>query len=717
MMNSNEFVEALAHSHCLDEKEIDEKSKSGKDLLKRTLKAHNAQNAYAELVDMLEDEGEIFEDDEFPAKIESIFGTIPKAERPKWGTFCWLTPDDFFGPHSYKLFEDKIEPADIKQGALGDCYFLSCLASLAEDEKRIRKLFLSNGRQDPLKNQGCYCVEILTDGLRRPIYVDNYFPCVNKIKGPCFTRANGNELWVMVLEKAWAKVYGGYGTIEAGLTSETLHDLTGAPVKRYLTSDEGLFEDLLKAEKKNYAMTAGCESDTGVSEALYKEVGLITSHAYSLLSACVVNDASNKPINLVRLRNPWGQREWNGDWSDNSGLWTEDIKRQVRQKLGEGTCSSKNDGEFFMEFSDFIRFFGDVNIAMVDDSHVYNGQHVVLTHETQANIMYKFEVRKEGHFSFVATQPTKKKMVMNDPSYEYKPSIFALGKINMSTGKVEYIESLMGQSRDTYIYPRHLKEGMYILGVLSLLPNKGEKVSLVVGSYGPEVVELTAVPPEIKRSYTRDFIFSQIYANREEWEDYTKYGEPNIKHYKLSKPDEGQVAFYYNNQSRSVLKEEITFTDMKNCRLAPPFSGLNKISITVNPGQEVNAVLRTYPGYSYKYVRNVSVEKSIQDKVREAIAKGSKMAKKQGETEVEITGHVMKFTDGYIYVLHNKTKELTIKETVSFKLQNLRIEGNEEATTLNIECKPGEIKYVSLKRIPMTKVCSVGFGFKYAISG
>lgn len=56
-------------------------------------------------------------------------------------------------------------------------------------------------------------------------------PCISEQRGPAFTRSHGNELWVMFLEKAWAKIYGSYDNIEGGLTRECLHDLTGAPTK------------------------------------------------------------------------------------------------------------------------------------------------------------------------------------------------------------------------------------------------------------------------------------------------------------------------------------------------------------------------------------------------------------------------------------------------------------------------------------------------------
>jgi hypothetical protein len=52
----------------------------------------------------------------------------------------------------------------------------------------------------------------------------------------------------------------------------------------------------------------------------------VPGHAYTLLSAAEVLDINGNTVRLVKLRNPWGSGEWNGDWSDQSPLWTDELR-------------------------------------------------------------------------------------------------------------------------------------------------------------------------------------------------------------------------------------------------------------------------------------------------------------------------------------------------------------------------------------------------------
>ena len=53
------------------------------------------------------------------------------------------------------------------------------------------------------------------------VTIDDFFPCyVNG--GPIFTFGEGNELWVMLLEKAYAKTFGTYQNLIGGSCHEAL---------------------------------------------------------------------------------------------------------------------------------------------------------------------------------------------------------------------------------------------------------------------------------------------------------------------------------------------------------------------------------------------------------------------------------------------------------------------------------------------------------------
>lgn len=43
---------------------------------------------------------------------------------------------------------------------------------------------------------------------------------------------------MLILEKAWAKLFGSYAKIESGFCREALRDLTGAPTKVIYTYEE-----------------------------------------------------------------------------------------------------------------------------------------------------------------------------------------------------------------------------------------------------------------------------------------------------------------------------------------------------------------------------------------------------------------------------------------------------------------------------------------------
>ena len=234
---------------------------------------------------------------------------------------------------------------------------MSVLSVLSEKPSRITSLFLT----DKQNNLGVYGMRICKNGEWKEVVVDDYIPCWKD--GAAFSKAHGNELWVILLEKAWAKLHGSYERIEAGFAENVLRDLTGAPTEVIETSDETLWDRVQQADQRDWIMAASAGSTSASVDALEK-LGLVGNHSYGLIGCVIIEDRFGDEVRLFQLRNPWGDFEWKGDWGDDSDCWTESSK----QVAG---WSDADDGTFFMCEEDLIKYFSRIQLCRVNDNYKY----------------------------------------------------------------------------------------------------------------------------------------------------------------------------------------------------------------------------------------------------------------------------------------------------------------------------------------------------------
>jgi hypothetical protein len=226
-----------------------------------------------------------FQDPEFPAVIDTI--TKDKSHESYQKSFVpskWLRPHEIFKCDytEIKLF-DTIDPNDIKQGQLGNCYFLATLSALAEFPERVKRIFTT------LKTNkfGAYSVIIYINGIPTEVLVDDYFPCLEG--KPLFSKPVGNELWVMLLEKAWAKLFKEYTIAEGGLPHQAMEYLMGAPSQGFSDQEKegNKFQDpeelgnlFFECDRMGFLLSAGTK---GQGEAK-SDQGIVAGHAYTMMS-------------------------------------------------------------------------------------------------------------------------------------------------------------------------------------------------------------------------------------------------------------------------------------------------------------------------------------------------------------------------------------------------------------------------------------------------
>ncbi|CAI5770501.1 calpaincalpain-9 [Podarcis lilfordi] len=312
---------------------------------------HSTGQTYKELKLECQQRGTLFEDCDFPANDASLF----YSEKPPV-PFVWKRPGEIVKDPQFIL--GGATRTDICQGELGDCWLLAAIASLTLNESTLARVVPLDQDFGP-GYAGIFHFQFWQHNEWLDIVVDDRLPTF-KDRLVFLHSADHNEFWSALLEKAYAKLNGSYEALKGGSTIEAMEDFTGGVGEMFeVKKAPENFYDILKKALKRGSMV-GCSIDT--SSAAESEArtpyGLIKGHAYSVTGIDEV-DYQGRKVKLIRVRNPWGQVEWNGPWSDNSHEWRS-VSPSEKKRLYQ---TALDDGEFWMKFDDFQSHFDKVEIC------------------------------------------------------------------------------------------------------------------------------------------------------------------------------------------------------------------------------------------------------------------------------------------------------------------------------------------------------------------
>lgn len=319
--------------------------------------------------------GRLYEDPEFLAHESSVYYSRSPSFRIEW-----KRPTEIAAQHRLKpaFFLDNATKFDVIQGDLGDCWVVSAIACLTSPDHRElfrRVVPADQGFQDGWY-AGIFRFNFWHFGRWVEVVVDDRLPTY---RGQLmFVHSwHKNEFWAALMEKAYAKLYGSYEALKGGNVADALTDFTGGICEGYTLRGvnsnvpRNIVNILFKALDRQSLIGCGINPVKGNQGEQKLPSGLVAGHAYSvtdLREILLMTDNRETPITLIRVRNPWGNKvEWKGSWGDRSREWNS-IPADDREKMG---LIFRDDGEFWMEFTDFMHHFDTVEICnLTPDSPV-----------------------------------------------------------------------------------------------------------------------------------------------------------------------------------------------------------------------------------------------------------------------------------------------------------------------------------------------------------
>ncbi|KAJ5513422.1 hypothetical protein N7463_002974 [Penicillium fimorum] len=269
--------------------------------------------------------------------------------------------------------------SDVRQGYDGDCWLMAALCTMGNKEELIQKICVARNEEVGIygfvfHRDGEWQQCIVDDKLylraadydesvdERPIWDDITRTDTEEeyrrvwqtgSRALYFAQCvDDNETWLPLLEKAFAKAHGDYSAIEGGFVGEALEDLTGGVTSEVLSSnilnkDRFWTEELIKVNEE-FLFGCGTGMFSNWLDPKYQgpprdRKGIAEGHSYSIMEAREIDGHR-----LLRLRNPWGRKEWHGAWGDGSKEWTPEWMKALGHQFG-------NDGFFWISYKDLLR--------------------------------------------------------------------------------------------------------------------------------------------------------------------------------------------------------------------------------------------------------------------------------------------------------------------------------------------------------------------------
>ena len=509
---------------------------------------------------------------------------VESSEIIQFKNISWKRISEIFTENKYDLF-NTLDVDDIKQGIIGNCYFLCVLSSFAKRPEIYEKIFIDK----KIKENGMYQLRFIINGIPQIILVDDYFPTVdNKF---IFAQSI-NEFWVQLLEKAWAKINLSYANTIGGIPYEVFNCLSEAPCENISHERNDIcfvWNELIRAKREGFYITCNTKF---LSKEQEDNEGLISGHSYAIIdlfefnvfykkgtisesdyeinnSNCNIsikkenisdnNNKDNKKLRILKIYNPWAWFEWKGKFNDNDNeSWNK--SPQLKELVG---YNNNDDGIFFMEFSDYYKKFHSTYILNYLKDWIYNYK-IINQKSNNYFTCVKIILKKENKIRFGLHLKQSRINLMENNSSVFPASLIILKK-NYEYNKYQLINSVYDATDNIFskCYKSYEPGEYHIFMHYNADKNKVSDYNYTLSTYSQEKVDLLDFVDtnEIHNNYLNQIIDSYIFNSDKKFNE----EEKDINYY-FDNSDNNLGLFFLSIINKSKICYLIEFDiDCVNC--------------------------------------------------------------------------------------------------------------------------------------------------------
>ncbi|XP_013363556.1 PREDICTED: calpain-10 isoform X1 [Chinchilla lanigera] len=306
---------------------------------------------------------ELFRDAAFPASESSLFFNLSTPLAQFREDITWRRPQEICT--APRLFPDNPWEGQVKQGLLGDCWFLCACAALQKSRHLLERTLraLRTAQPGMSIHRGQTVVRTLRPQMTPSHALSLPLPVHGRL---CFSRCQREDVfWLPLLEKVYAKVHGSYEHLWAGQVADALVDLTGGLAERWNLRDlAGRQQDRPAGSREPRT----CRQMLHLKDRCLISCSLLSPragatvlgefHAFIVSDLQELQSRAGRGILLLRILNPWGRQCWQGLWREGGEGWSQ-LEPTDKARL----LSQLQDGEFWVEEEEFLREFDEVTIS------------------------------------------------------------------------------------------------------------------------------------------------------------------------------------------------------------------------------------------------------------------------------------------------------------------------------------------------------------------